>query len=327
MKKPMLSVALTCYNQAQYLEGALESILNQTYKPLEVIIVDDASTDNSVEIIEKFIAKYSNIRLIKNSQNRGLIANIKELHQLAKGEYIYGIALDDMVLPGFFEKSMNLLVQYPQAGLCWVDTIFINERNQKIGEDRLQLSIDPRYFSPEEMVEILRKKMIHLSGIYTISKRSALIEAGGVIPELKSYIDFFSIVVMAFRYGVCYIPEPLVVCRIEPTQYSSKLLKDKKTHFEIISHLLNLLDSPAYADVRPRFKESLVLSYLFSPVIGVLLRNPKFRYYLSLKLVLRTYWRTIKKRLNPYLPLSLKNIYYYVRNKHSKYIFGRRLLK
>lgn len=323
MKKPMLSVILSNYNHAQYLEGALEAILNQTYKPMEFIIIDDASTDDSVEIIETFKEKYPNIMLIKNKHNRGLVANGKELLRLAQGDYVYWSASDDMILPGFFEKSMNLLSQHPQAGLSWVDTIFINERDQKIGEDRLQLSSVPTYLSSEEMVEILRKKMLHISGLNTIYKRSALMEAGGVIPELKSYTDFFPILAMAFRYGICYIPEPLVVSRIQQTQYSSRLLKDKKNHSEIINHMLNLLNSPAYTDVRPHFKKSLALAYLFSPVISILLSNLEFRYYLSPKLIFRTYWRTIKKRINPYLPLSLKNIYYYFRNMHSKRIFGR----
>ena len=58
MKKPMLSVTLPNYNHAQYLEGALDAILNQRYEPMELVIIDDASTDNSVEIIEKYMARY-----------------------------------------------------------------------------------------------------------------------------------------------------------------------------------------------------------------------------------------------------------------------------
>ncbi|MDO8445621.1 MAG: glycosyltransferase family A protein [Deltaproteobacteria bacterium] len=319
MKKPMLSVILTNYNHAQYLEGALDAILTQRYEPMELVIIDDASTDNSVEIIEKYMAKHPNIRLIKNSQNRGVGENCKELLRLAQGEYIYAAASDDRVLPCFFEKTMNLLSQHPQAGLCWVDAVFINESGQKIGEDRFYLSSTPRYFSQEEVVEILRKKMFHIGGL--IYKRSALIEAGGFFQELKSYADYFSVLVMAFRHGVCYISEPLVVYRVQQTQYSAMLLKDKKTHSEIIYLILNLLNSPQYADVRHRFKRSLALAYLFSPVIGVLLRTPEFRYYFTFKLALHTYWRTIKKKINPYLPLSLKNVYYYFRNIHSKRVF------
>lgn len=319
--RELLSVVISNYNHADYIVGALESIYAQNYSPMELIIIDDASTDNSVEVIEEYLKKFNNARLIRNEKNLGAIANGNRLLQLACGDYFFWIASDDRIAPHFFEKTINVLSQYPQAGLCWVETVFINEKGQQIGEDRFHLSSKPIYISSEEMVEVLRKKMLHISGLNTIYRRTALIEAGGIISELKTYTDFFPILVMAFRYGICYIPESLVVCRLHQTQYSAQLLKDKKTHTEIIRHMLNLLNSAAYADVRPHFKKSLVLSYLFSPVIQVLASTPEFRYYLSPKLISRTYWRTIKKRINPYLPLSLKNIYYYFRNMHSKRIF------
>lgn len=319
-----LSFISSNYNHAHYLEEALEALTSQTYPPMELLIVDDASTDNSVEILERFATKYPYIRVIKNEQNVGPLVNIKKLEEISKGEYFHSHGSDDMVLPGFYEKSMELLTRYPQAGLCLVDVIFVDENGDKIGAQRFHLSDSPRYFSPDEVVEVLRKKMISPGGVNSIYKRSAFIEAGGYIPELKSYNDFFPTLVLAFRYGICYIPEPLVVCRLHQTQYSAKLFKDKKAHLEIINHMLNLLNSPEYADVRPRFKESLALAYLFSPVIGILLRNPDFRCYLSLKLILRTYWRTIKKKINPHLPLLLKNVYYYFRNIHSKRVFKRK---
>lgn len=320
----LLSVLISNYNHAEYIGGALASIEAQKYTPMELIIIDDASTDNSVDVIESSIKNFDNVRFIKNEQNRGIVVNNNRLLQLSQGEYVYWLASDDRILPGFFEKTLNVLNNSPQAGLCWVDTIFINENDQKIGEDRFHLSSIPKYFPPDEIVEILRKKMLHIGGLNSIYRRSALIESGGAIPELKSYSDFFLILSIAFRHGICYVPESLVVCRFQKGQYSAKLLKNKKVHSEIIRHILNLLNSPSYKDVRHHFKESLVLSYLFSPVISLLLRNRDFRYFLSLKLYLRTYWRTIKKKINPYLPISFKNIYYYIRNVHNKHIFGSR---
>ncbi len=315
-----LSFISSNYNHAHYLEEALEALTSQAYPPIEALIVDDASTDNSVEILERFAKKYPYIKVIKNEQNLGAIVNVRKFQDTLKGEYFHSHGSDDMVLPGFYEKSMDLLTRYPHAGLCLVDIIFVDEKGDRIGEERFHLSDTPRYFSPDEVVEVLRKKMITPAGVNSIYKRSAFIGVGGHIPELKSYSDFFPTLVLAFRYGICYIPEPLVVFRLNQTQYSAKLFKDKKAHLEIINYMLNLLNSPEYADVRPRFKESLALAYLFSPVIGVLLRNPDFRYYLSLKLILRTCWRTIKKKINPHLPLFLKNVYYYFRNINSKRI-------
>lgn len=321
MHEPTLSVTMPNYNHERYLKDAFKSILGQPYKPMEFIVLDDASTDNSVDVIEQFVRRDPTVRLMRNERNMGVMYNIMKLIEISRGDYTYGISADDKVLPGFFEKSMALLKQYPQAGVCCTDTIYIDDKDNVIGEDRLYLSDKPRYFSPDEVVEILRKKMLGITGTSFIFKRSSLIEAGNFIPELRWYCDTFAIFVVAFRHGLCYVPEPLAVKRIEPRQFSSNPLINKQLNYDVDTHMLNLLNSPSYSDVRHRFKRSLVLSYFYSPMLRVIFINPKFWYYFSFKLFLRTFWRTMKKKLNPYIPFRLKNIYYIIRNRHSKSIF------
>jgi glycosyltransferase involved in cell wall biosynthesis len=93
-----------------------------------VIVIDDGSTDNSVEVIEGFARKDPIVRLYRNEQNQGVIFSLNRGLNLAAGEYIIFSAADDRVCPGCFEKSMELLAQYPQAGLC-------SALLQLIGED------------------------------------------------------------------------------------------------------------------------------------------------------------------------------------------------
>lgn len=318
MNKPTLSVIMPNYNHSKYIGEALDSILSQSYKPMEVIVIDDASTDNSVEVIQQFIKHNTNARLIVNERNMGAVRTGEKLLNLASGDYVFGIAADDKILPGFFEKSMELLEQFPQAGLCCVEPIFIDDDGNTIGEDEFYLSDKPCYISPEEMIVLLKKKLFSIGGNNTIIRRSALIEAGNFIPELRWYSDLFAVLVVAFRYGICYIPERLEVKRIDPNQYSSNPMRDRKVHAETVAHLLYLLNSPAYSDVRSHFKKSTALSFFYTPMLWTLLRNSNSRDLITLKLIPRTLWRTFKKKLNPYLPMSIKNIYYNVKNKHSK---------
>ena len=108
MTKSSLSVIMPNYNYANYIGEALNAILTQSFRPTEIIIVDDGSTDNSVAIIKEYMKNYSNIRLIQNEKNMGInYSNTLGLKK-ATGEYIYGCASDDRILPGFFEKSMEL---------------------------------------------------------------------------------------------------------------------------------------------------------------------------------------------------------------------------
>src|SRR4051812_18986927 len=101
---PTLSVVHANYNHGKYISRAIEAIVSQSRPPDEYIILDDGSTDNSVEIIERYAARYPYIQVVKNERNLGLMANTPRLLGMAKSDYLYTAASDDHILPGFFEK-------------------------------------------------------------------------------------------------------------------------------------------------------------------------------------------------------------------------------
>src|ERR1044071_8971404 len=103
MSQLRLSVLMPNFNHGRFLPEALDAILGQSYQPFEVIVIDDASTDNSVEILERFAARHSCIRLVRNEQNMGVMHNVNHLLNLASGDYLLFAAADDVILPGFFE--------------------------------------------------------------------------------------------------------------------------------------------------------------------------------------------------------------------------------
>lgn len=93
---PLVSVIMSVYNDSKYLSEAINSILNQTFKDLELIIVDDASTDESLAIIENFRLKDHRIKLLKNDKNLGLTANLNRMIEIAKGDFIVRMDSDDI---------------------------------------------------------------------------------------------------------------------------------------------------------------------------------------------------------------------------------------
>lgn len=213
MVNSTLSVIITNYNHGRFIGKALDAILSQSYKPTEVIIIDDASTDNSVEIIEQFISQYPIVRLIKNEKNMGIIHNDRRLFDLAHGDYVYIAGSDDPILPGFFEKSMNLLMQYPQAGLCSALRIIIDENDVIKGEDVLFISKKECFIPPDKALSIMRVEDFWVSGNTTIYKHKAFIESGGFISELGALADRFLQMVIVLKHGACFIPEPLACWR------------------------------------------------------------------------------------------------------------------
>ncbi|OGF35795.1 hypothetical protein A2303_04670 [Candidatus Falkowbacteria bacterium RIFOXYB2_FULL_47_14] len=110
------------YNAAKYLHEAIDSILNQSFRDFEFLIIDDGSTDNSRKIIESY--NDPRIRLIINDTNLRLIATLNKGIDLARGEYIARMDADDISLPKRIEKQVDFMDKNPKIGACgtWVKT-------------------------------------------------------------------------------------------------------------------------------------------------------------------------------------------------------------
>src|SRR5918996_735994 len=124
-----VSVILTSYNHAKYLKEAIDSVLNQTFKDFELIIWDDASTDDSWQII----TNYSDIRIksFRNEmQRRGVWGLNKAIQEIASGEYIAVHHSDDMWEPQKLEKQVAFLDEHPEIGAVFSQAFIINENNK-----------------------------------------------------------------------------------------------------------------------------------------------------------------------------------------------------
>lgn len=117
---PILSVVMSVYNGEQFLASAIESILDQTFRDFEFIIVNDGSTDGSLAILKEYAQRDCRIRLISR-ENRGLTASLNEGIANARGEWIARMDADDISLPDRFEKQLAWL-QQTGADICggWV---------------------------------------------------------------------------------------------------------------------------------------------------------------------------------------------------------------
>jgi len=283
-----LSVVIPNYNHAHYIEEALESILSQSFRPLEVIVVDDGSTDNSVTVIERFARQAPIVRLLQNEQNMGAVFSVSRALEHASGDCVCFQSADDKVLPGFFEKSMSLLARYPQAGLCCSYPTALDDRTVIVHENRLYWSDGPRYFSPDELAEVIQGG--YIAGHTSIVKRSALLEVGGLIPELRWHCDWFAVLVVGFRHGICYIPEPLATIRVRSDSYSASGRRDWSQQKEMLNYLLRLLKSPDYRDVLPYFVRGSIMSHFGDEIVRVVMSDPEHWDMETLMLIQEPLW-------------------------------------
>ncbi|MFO0968021.1 MAG: glycosyltransferase family A protein [Gemmataceae bacterium] len=270
-RKPTLSVLVPNYNDGHLIGQNLDAILGQSVPPDEVIVVDDGSTDLSLEVIEAYAKRDSRVRVLRNETNMGIIYSLNRALALARGDYVYGSSADDVVQPGFFAKAMEMLAKHPEAGMCFGFNSAQNSATGEVHPYRIPLSDWPRFFSPDELARAwgaiaIPGHSMSAPGNATIWRRTAHLEAGGYRKELRWHCDWFALQVVALRYGACFIPESVCNTRMDDASYSTKGQRIWEQQRLVLDNLLRLIKSPEFRDILPRFQTSLSLSQ-FAPGI------------------------------------------------------------
>jgi glycosyltransferase involved in cell wall biosynthesis len=115
MNKPLLSVLMTVFNREAYVAEAIESVFSSYFKDFELIILDDASTDKSVEIINKYVSKDSRIKFYKNEQNLGQFKTRNKIVEYATGTYLMWLDSDDKTFDFSFQLCVETMLKNPVA--------------------------------------------------------------------------------------------------------------------------------------------------------------------------------------------------------------------
>ena len=128
--KPLVSIAMATYNGAQFLEDQINSILQQTYSNIELIVVDDCSTDNTYELLESFLSKDKRIHIFKNKNNIGFVKNFCKAISLCSGDFIALSDQDDIWEDWKIEKQINSIKDFD---LLCTNSLLIDEYNNSLG--------------------------------------------------------------------------------------------------------------------------------------------------------------------------------------------------
>jgi hypothetical protein len=265
-----LSVVMPTYNHAKYLPRALQALVTQSVLPAEIIIVNDASTDETPAILDRFAREYPLIHVITNAENRRTFESFRIGLSHATGKYVFCAASDDYVLPGFVEKMVGAMEAFPEAGVCSAYFSIVDGVSGHIREQPSGWCTAPRYFSPDEFEKLIGHSSI--PGHASILKRSAFDAAGGFLPELEWHSDWFMSLVVGFREGMCHVPEMLSLLTDMPQSYCSQGMRSEK-QLVVLNAVFDRLMSPEYSDVLPSFQRSGVLSIFGKPVLQAAARR------------------------------------------------------
>lgn len=138
-KNPLVSVIMPVYNAGKFVDEATTSILNQTYKNLELIVIDDGSTDKSREIVNKYAKLDKRVKVITLAKNRGPSYASNVGIKKARGTYIARMDADDMSLPGRIEKQVAYLRKNSDIAMLGGQCKLIDKRGKLTGEKRFPL--------------------------------------------------------------------------------------------------------------------------------------------------------------------------------------------
>lgn len=137
---PLISVVIPVYNGNGFLTSAIDSILNQTYKNIEVIAIDDGSTDNSFETLKNLAINNPRLKVFKNKKNLNISRTLNKGIKLAKGQYIARMDADDISLPYRFEHQMDYLIKHPQLVILGGQCKTIDVNGKLIGKKLFPIS-------------------------------------------------------------------------------------------------------------------------------------------------------------------------------------------
>lgn len=206
---PKFSVIVPLYNKAPFVRKALESIASQTYRDFELIIVDDGSTDNSLEVVNEYIRDVlcvmydvcKNVRVI-HQKNSGVAAARNNGVAVSKGEYVCFLDADDWWESTFLEEMDRLIAEYPDAGIYASNYIYY-----KPGKTHVALSLPRGYLDyPKAYYE--GSSMPVWTGA-TCMPRRVFYEMGGFPVGIKLGEDFLLWAKTALHYKVAFCEKPL----------------------------------------------------------------------------------------------------------------------
>jgi len=143
-KNPLVSICIPTYNNARFLRESLDSIVNQTYSNKEIIISDNASTDETEKIAKEYVKKYK-VKYYKNEKNIGGEANFTRCIELANGEYIAIFHSDDLYLLDMVKKQVEAFQKNPTIGAVFTMASLINSKNEVIGKIKLPSKLKGKY--------------------------------------------------------------------------------------------------------------------------------------------------------------------------------------
>ncbi|MDD4000869.1 MAG: glycosyltransferase [Bacilli bacterium] len=326
MAIPKVSIIMPVYNAAKYLDETIKSILNQTYNDFEFLIIDDGSTDNSLEILYSY--NDPRIKILKNEKNIGYVKTLNKLIDLSKGEYIARQDNDDISLPDRIEKQVLFLNMNKDVGVCGTNAFVFGKKTKMT---RMPITDDEI-----KAYMILYNPMLHPTIMYRKSIFEVL-NIGKYNEDLCPAEDYAMWFEISKKTKLANLPEPLLKYRwhenntsqlkkniqIEKANHIRKEILDYTISYQISteeSKLFEIMSNPKLANKKDlkSVEDTLTKILIKNRVIGYYNNSAitNLFFYFWTKIFLRSQKLTFSNKFSIYIKSNLftiRGLFSYIR--------------
>jgi glycosyltransferase involved in cell wall biosynthesis len=272
MQNPTVSFVVPCYNLAHLLPECVHSILSQSYRDFEVLIMDDCSPDNTPQVAQSF--RDPRVKHIRNDPNLGHLRNYNEGFRLSRGRYFWLISADDYLrVPGVLQRYVELLEQHPEVGYAFCPGVGVgNSPNSEMAEWVLrgqslygkQDRIIPGHVLAEGL--LAENTIVAASGLV----RRECYENVSYFPLNMPWAgDWYLWCVFAMFYDVAYFAEPMVCYREHAQSMTASVMQERveacaAEEIEILWTLLRRAESAGFRDLAKPCRSAVAAHYVRS---------------------------------------------------------------
>lgn len=223
-----ISIVMTSYNYADYIKEAIESVLAQTYSNWELVIVDDGSTDDSVEVIKSYMRKDGRIKLYQheNGKNKGLASSVKLGVEKAESVWIAFLESDDKYTPNSLEEKIKAIEENTKIDLIFSNLEMIQDE-EKISQYKNYFDeINKNFFdmNSSHLISNFHNLIPNVNLIPTFSVvmlKKGIIENCDFFPPCKASVDFYLWAQLS-KYNIYYLNKKLTYWRLHSNSYINR---------------------------------------------------------------------------------------------------------
>lgn len=215
MKPGLVTVVVASYNHVEFLMQRMESLIAQTYQDLEILVIDDCSTDNSIEVLRRY-QSHPRINLVVREKNGGWVAVSNQGLEMATGEFVIFANCDDDCDPRMIQRLVDAMNANPTAGIAFCRSLLVDEHDKLLGDDfivrepsfRARCAADT-LLTRAEMGRFLLHSCVIPNLSAALIRRKCFASVGNLSSSYRVCCDWDLYFRIVAHYDVAYIAEPL----------------------------------------------------------------------------------------------------------------------